>query len=264
MKSAICVLTRGYDKLSNYNKLITRNICVYEKIYKHQPEMYDILIFHEGNILEEHQAFIQKRTSKLPIKFINIANEFNNNFKKGNSIYSQPEKQSIDWYDGYKFMNRFWFAEFLKYTNDYKYLIRVDEDCFIQQIDKDIISKIEEKNINYYTGFVNKNYSDGIFHEGLYNLTIDFSKKNNIMNNFTIYNIPYCNISIMNVEYFRNNILLTNYCKEIENEGGIFFRRWDSKILWGAFLGLSNIMNTSFWEDDKLKYYHGSHDKYIN
>ena len=62
MKNAIVVLTKGYKKLKFYHKLITRNISIYNHIFiQHKINFneYDIIIFHEGNITNEQQIYIQ-------------------------------------------------------------------------------------------------------------------------------------------------------------------------------------------------------------
>ncbi|NEO93505.1 MAG: hypothetical protein F6K56_26155 [Moorea sp. SIO3G5] len=41
-------------------------------------------------------------------------------------------------------MCHFWFIDFL--DNDYQYLIRIDEDCFIHKFDNDIFELMEKKN----------------------------------------------------------------------------------------------------------------------
>jgi hypothetical protein len=57
-KIAIAVLTRGYNDLESYNKLIARNVLIHDKLTINSKFDYDVVIFHEGNITEEHQAYI--------------------------------------------------------------------------------------------------------------------------------------------------------------------------------------------------------------
>ena len=123
---------------------------------------------------------------------------------------------------------------------------------------------MKRKKIFYYTGIVKQNFNDGIFHSGLNETTRVFCLKNNINQNFSIFDVPYCNVSIMNIDYLRNSEIYKKFCEEINDEGGIFISRWGSPILWGEYLNMTQIINTNFWEDNTVKYYHGSHDMYIN
>lgn len=66
------------------------------------------------------------------------------------------------------------------------------------------------------------------------------------------------NFSIMDIEYFNK---WYNY---IEDEGGIFISRWGDANLWGIFLYFSDMIYTSFLEDNRITYYHGSHSRLVN
>ena len=60
----------------------------------------------------------------MPIQFIDVSEEFNNNLNKTNGIFSKslPSNQGFSF--GYKCMCRFWSYSFLKYISDeYKYVI---------------------------------------------------------------------------------------------------------------------------------------------
>jgi hypothetical protein len=60
-KNAIVVLTKGYNGNEEYQELIDRNNSIYNIFYSliDNKENYDIIIFHEGNITEEQQIYIQ-------------------------------------------------------------------------------------------------------------------------------------------------------------------------------------------------------------
>jgi hypothetical protein len=52
MKKCISILTRGYQDFSNYKSLLERN----QHIERHlDDKTIDLLLFHEGNIREDHQ-----------------------------------------------------------------------------------------------------------------------------------------------------------------------------------------------------------------
>ena len=58
MSKCIAVLTRGYPTISEYDQLIKRNIHISKNL---NDKSLDILIFHEGNITEEHQIYIKNK-----------------------------------------------------------------------------------------------------------------------------------------------------------------------------------------------------------
>lgn len=64
---AVVVLTRGYQDVRKYNTLIRRNISIAKNLGALKDT--DILIFHEGNILPQHQEYIAKFTPTLNLIF---------------------------------------------------------------------------------------------------------------------------------------------------------------------------------------------------
>jgi len=58
MKNAIVCLTRGYHNLKAYDSLIERNKSISQFI----GTKYPMIIFHEGNIPDEHQQYIKTQT----------------------------------------------------------------------------------------------------------------------------------------------------------------------------------------------------------
>ena len=86
MKNCIYVLTRGYQKIEDYKTLIERNKSIEQNFPGLSDDNIDYIIFHEGNISEEHQKYIQNNTT-IPLKFINVklsypGTAFNNDDKK--------------------------------------------------------------------------------------------------------------------------------------------------------------------------------------
>ena len=78
MKSVIFGLIKGYpENLECYEKLINRNISIYEKINKHREIKADLILFHEGNISNFDQNYIQTNSPEI-IKFIDVGQILNN------------------------------------------------------------------------------------------------------------------------------------------------------------------------------------------
>lgn len=47
---------------------------------------------------------------------------------------------------GYKHMCHFWSIDFLEYLKDYKYILRIDDDCLLNTFDTNIFNIMKEKN----------------------------------------------------------------------------------------------------------------------
>ena len=126
MKNCVAVLTRGYTNISSYQKLIRRNTQISKNL---NNKDIDCLIFHEGNIPEEHQTYIQEKTPELRLIFINVNN--GHAFKKENELIPHSEESKKWGGTGYRHMCAFWFTQFLEFTQEYDKLLRIDEDCYI-------------------------------------------------------------------------------------------------------------------------------------
>jgi hypothetical protein len=264
MKSCICALTRGYENVNNYDTLIERNNSIYNLIYKNNRLEYDIILFHEGNINEEHQKYIKSRTPDLEINFINIQKEFDINLNRTTGKYSKLTENNNSFTFGYKCMCRFWSYIFIKYTTEYKYVIRIDEDCIIHNFPDNICNELKNNKIYFLTGLMLTGFSDGEHAYGMPEFTKEFLENNNINPSIDFMSVPYTNFCIIDIQYFNNCELFNNWAKSIEDEGGIFVSRWGDANLWGIFLYLSNIINNNFLEDKRIKYYHGTHYTIIN
>ena len=89
---AIVVLTRGYRNKSDYNNLISRNKSISKNL---NDKSIDIIIYHEGNITNEHQIYIMEQTPELNIFFINVNN--GNAFRKEKESIPNKIKSSNRW-----------------------------------------------------------------------------------------------------------------------------------------------------------------------
>ena len=120
MDSAIVVLTRGYSKKEEYSKLIKRN----KKLERYYNKNISYIIFHEGNISENHQEYIQLHTI-IPLIFVNVSKSF-----RTDKIDFYPPTMECSL--GYRNMCNFWFCDFWMYLTDYNKILRIDEDCFYE------------------------------------------------------------------------------------------------------------------------------------
>uniref|UniRef100_A0A6C0JJR3 Glycosyltransferase n=1 Tax=viral metagenome TaxID=1070528 RepID=A0A6C0JJR3_9ZZZZ len=257
--NCIAVLTRGYNNYNEYSMLIKRNKHI--EIHLNNKST-DVLIFHEGNISNEHQIKISNETPLLNIKFINISGKA---FK--------PEKSNIV-FDAntrmfglsYRHMCSFWFVDFWEFVKDYEYLLRIDEDCFIDCSIDDIFLKLVSGNL-----FVVGTYShdEHFVTRGLNDFSIQFMNHYSINVNGENYKFnrrdpsgPYTNLFGISLK-IRNNDLFRKYVKEVDISNKIYERRWGDLPLWGEVIDYIFGKDTLLI-DKTIKYYHDSHHTQVN
>ena len=255
-KYAITVLTRGYDSNEKYLSLINRNKGISKNLINKE---IDIIIFHEGNIVENQQIYIKEQTPELKIIFTDIS-EFA--FKKENEeipFYKQFDKR-INPPKGYRHMCHFWFIDFLKYCENYDYILRIDEDCFIDFNIDEIFDLLPNKLI--IAGTSVEDYQDVVY--GLNNFTLKFLINNNYKNlKPRLVDGPYTNIFALNLIKVRNNELILKYMESIDNSKNIYIYRWGDLPLWGEVLHYICDPN-DYLITEKIKYFHGSLKTYVN
>jgi hypothetical protein len=253
-KNAIVCLTRGYDELNKYDTLINRNKSIHNMFNIND---YDIIIFNEGNITIDQQQHIQNQTPDMKIQFISI--KFYNNTEQNDIC--KPTTLSNNFSLGYKNMCYFWSIDFLEYLKKYDYIIRVDEDCIIDKIDKNIINNYKKDNIMFSSAYFQGNDELDVT-IGMDDLFNSYLKKNNLIKKNDL-KCPYTNFMIINIPYFKNNKNVQNILQEIKNSNCIFSNRWGDLPIWGYIL--SYLIDKKYYIEDKnITYKHGSHDMIIN
>ena len=123
MKNVVFCLTRGYPMEHMYSKLVTRNQAIAK--YLGQEENMDTLIFHEGNIPEMHQKYIEAQTPELKFKWVQIPWEFPN-IEMPVPVYETFFNGLC--YPGYHLMCQFHSTEVWQYLREYDIALRVDEE----------------------------------------------------------------------------------------------------------------------------------------
>ena len=254
-KIALVVLTRGYTNLQQYNTLIQRNSSI-AKYSNDKNRSIDNLIFHEGNILEEHQKYISSFTPHLNLKFICISEKAFNNDKKHIKIYNPTSSFGIN----YRHMCSFWFVDFWNYVEEYDMILRIDEDCVIDFHIAELFNNLHNNLTIYGMWTMDQEY---VTHN-LNKFTLKFLKDNNIKTS-TIFQQPsgpYTNVIGLNVELLRKNEMLKKYIERVKESNYIYTYRWGDLPLWGeAFLYLCD--RRLCLKSDKIKYFHGSHNFYV-
>jgi hypothetical protein len=262
MKIAIACLLRGYENQFDYTDFILRSkqikLLVDQEISDNQ---IDHVIFHEGNINPKMQAVLKKQTG-LNLLFRNVHEEFQWDRAVVSVIcYSTSLSESFSL--GYKSMCRFWFDGFLKYADEYEYIVRIDEDCILFQFDlMDSIRAMEQQQAAYGTPLI-YGLDDKDVTIGLKNFTENFQANLGISKAFDPTLNPYTNVAIVSVRKVQQNIIFLKFAQEVHKTGCILINRWGDLPLWGAAL------QTCFSKDEviilsQIKYFHGSIGHMVN
>lgn len=258
-KYAILTLTRGYNNTNSYSKLIQRNKSI-EKNLTNKNIL--LVIFHEGNILDEHQRYINSKTPSLQFKYIDVVKDGLAFDKEKEKIEKYNHHQVYSFPAGYFHMCHFWAIDFFHFVKNYDYVIRIDEDCSIDFSIDEMLNKLKTKIILYGSTFTDV----ASVTQGLNQFTINFLKNNIKNKNFTTRPPigPYTNIILFNLKRVRDNELIFKFLEEIKNSNNIYRYRWGDLPIWGEILHYFFNVDLINNLDKTIKYYHGSHSKQIN
>ena len=241
-------MTRGYNNLEDYKKLIKRN----KHIEKYYNKEVDYIIFHEGNIYKKHQEYIQNKTN-IPLIFRDVSKSF-----KTTKVNFYPPTNKFKM--GYRNMCNFWFCDFWNYVKHYDKLIRIDEDCYYHNDYNKIFELLDHK-VAVYPKWVN---DVDFVTKGLYSFTNNFLKNYGINKKIRkIPSGPYTNVIGFNLNLCRQNDLLFKYIAKIKKSNNIYIYRWGDLPLWGNALTYLFDSN-SHMSNKNIKYFHGSHNSKIN
>ena len=255
MVNCIAGLTKGYNNIENYSQLIKRNIHIDNNLI---DKSVNILIFHEGNITDEQQIYIKEQTPNIKIIFVNISNISFHNSKK-DILFEEAHEFNL----GYRHMCSFWFINFFDAVKEYDKLLRIDEDCFIDSNIDRIFLELDQ--YIFISGIIA--YDFDFVTKGLNNFTLDFMNKHKDFNFKTNLpqkpNGPYTNLFGMSLSKIWNNDIFHKYKNEVDISNMIYKRRWGDLPLWGeAITYIFDIKSLKI--DNTIKYFHGSHNKYVN
>ncbi len=267
-KIGIIVLTKGYDNLQDYQMLIDRNDSIFEKIINVSDQIFETVIFHEGNIVKEHQEYISSK-SNMPLIFRNVKecgnkSAFDDSKNLINYELCPPTEISSRFPVGYKHMCHFWAIDLFDYLKEYEYIIRIDEDVIIHEIHPELITTIKENDIKFAVPFIHHLLDDPSVIVGIETLFDDFCKKNDFKPLTKFKNIlgPNTNFMFLNLKYFANNTRVQSFLEMIEKSDGIYSNRWGDAVIWGIIIYA--LMDEPMYVLDMIEYYHGSHGHHVN
>ena len=255
--NAVVVLTRGYSNLSDYAKLTRRNKHISDNL---KDTNIPIVIFHEGNIIKEHQTYICDQSPTLNFLFCNV---------KEDNLAFRKEKDDINKVDdpvlknfpkGYFHMCCFWFVDFWHFVGDYDKILRIDEDCYIDFSIDDAFERMTKKKFLYGSTF----QDNGVVIKGMNDFSKTFCEENKIMFNKRRQIGPYTNVFGVNLKMLTNNTLIHLYIKQVDLTNNIYIYRWGDLPLWGELMYYLFDIDVHANIDRELKYWHGSHGKKVN
>ena len=263
-RGAIVVLAKGGKSEKDYKYLVLRNKSVRRHLWV--KNFSDIIIFHEGNINENHQRYIQSQTDDMPIHFVNVSDIFSL-FKKVNKSECPTSGDNFrDFTPGYHSMCYFWFIGFRQYVKEYSWLLRFDADCYAKS---NFCEKLPLPN-HYHFGVaewrplhsapadrIAENKPDGKYVRGMKALVNRIANKHGLNKTFHTWTTPYNNVYYLNLNWLRNHVIVNDFMREVDASDCIYSSRWGDSPLWGAALTLAGerLEGNSL----PIKYYHASH-----
>ena len=157
-KSAIFILTQN----TNERKIDLKTTLYFLFKNFNAKYKYPVIILHEGdydnNAINEINTSIRKDYRYLmEYKKIDSCDfeipKYIDDEKMNRCIKSAPVPY---WRNkNYRLMCNFWINNFIKYCDNYDYIMRIDDDSIIEEpINKDIFKIIEEKNFNYMSNII--------------------------------------------------------------------------------------------------------------
>lgn len=229
MNNAIIVLTRGYKNLDGYDRLLKRNASI-EKFFGNK---YPLVIFHEGNIHEEHQEYIKSKNPSLIFSFINVSAVWN-------------------YEDGYKSMCRFNAFHIWQYCRDFDYIMRIDEDCIIEKMEVDPFEQMGENVYlkSVYSGEAHTETNDTLPQAIEFFTGVKSSE-------FYNHKFPYTNVSVSSVKFWFTEPV-HDILKWVSLSDEQFKNRWGDLPILGCLLNI--FAKEKVGTITGLSYFHESHN----
>lgn len=253
MKAAIVLLTKGYPHPQYYQTLINRNSHIYENFNSRMKEEYPLLLFHEGNISEDHQNFILSYEKNKTVRFVNIGLDF-----KWPMNISTNEVKDNRFHLGYRLMCRFHSERIWKYVKDYDYILRIDEDALIGELNYDIFEYMHDHHLDYMVSRFTHEYHD-LSNETLPEAAEKLLQGKWVASDYdqTILWAPYTNLYAARVGFFLREDV-QKFLTTLTSDKEFLINRWGDAPVHGICL-------KAFSEPSKVEvinnfgYIHGSH-----
>lgn len=241
VKAAICYLTQNTPIRKTYLK--TSLYFLFK--YFNEKYRYPIIIFHEGDydITSQREILFGIRKSCRDLLVFRTISP--DDFKvpthidkeKLQSILNIDPSPTPYWRDiKYRLMCRWWLMHFMDYVKEYEYVMRLDDDSFIEEhINADFFESMKTKDLDYLSNFIH--YDCGICCYGMKNFfEKEFLDKGS------------------EIEDIFNYSEIKNVSESIKKLFSITQDAFDKKI-WFPTMYYNNffVTRTSFWITSEMK-----------
>ena len=253
-EGAIVCLTRGYEDVSLYEPLMRRNLSIYEALNKHRTVQYPLIIWHEGNISSSHQQFILAREKNADTRFIDISDLMALPAESDTATFLEQ------WPLGYRLMCRFHTSRIWDLVSDFRYVMRVDEDCFLNSTTVDPIEWARAEAIDFGASLYIEE-SHALTNSTLSEFVDVYARSEGLAGPDSHYynqDFPYTNVYVARTGFF-SQPAVRRFLNAISNEPDSLCMRWGDLPALGVALNM-------FARTDRvavipgLAYEHGSHE----
>ena len=266
-KGAIVTLVKANPNAKpRYKILAKHNQGIEQFLYM---DGIDVIIFHEGELVDAHQKIIAKNTPNLPLQFVDVTETFKLYKEVNNSFCPRLQKHS-SFGPGYMSMCRFWFVDFIKYLASYDWVLRLDEDCLPLSdlrgflADPKLTSEAHLSSSLIIdlslarTDAISEKGPDGAFVQNMkaFVRNFVFSNKSPLLTRFRsgtaihTWRAPYTNCMFLNLNWYRSNKMLGEFDQAVLESQCIYSGRWGDLPLWGAKMLLAyeqiHVLNFSY------------------
>lgn len=249
VSAAICYLTQNTEVRRTYLKTSLYFLFKYfNEAYK-----YPVIIFHEGDYdsISQQEIILSVRASCRNLVSFQALDP--NDFKlpsfidetKLNQILSIKPPPTPYWRNKkYRMMCRWWLMHFMKYVKCYEYVMRLDDDSFIEEpIKEDLFKWMKEKDLNYASNLIHMDC--GVCCYGMKQFfDKEFPDKKDVLNElFKPQEVPMQSVLF---HPFRSVIsIVENPLPDIR----------EKETIWMPIMYYNNffITKTAFWENPEIK-----------
>ena len=237
-------LARGYTGLGKYHylKLIVRNNFI-RKALKKEPDLYDFVIFHEGNVSPFDQFGIKWLSGMKDIKFKEVTDYFE--IPEAVSL-GKDNPQDL----GYELMCQFQYLKVWNYLAQYNEAVRIDDDCLISKI-----PKLEGEQIFACASLSAETHEPT-------NLTLLNHLKQKGFEKYYDHFFPYTNLFVTKIDFWRTPEVV-EFLEYISKSPYSLLNRWGDLPIIGVSLKAFANWDASISIVKDYEYDHLSHNSRI-
>jgi hypothetical protein len=226
------------------------------------PATTDLILFHEGNIPQAHQHYINQR-SGVVFRFVDVRTAVPmSGFDPAREVPNQVAEMA-GFRAGYRHMCHFWFIDFFDYLKQYRYAARVDEDCLVMNI-PDVFVQMQAHGWVFASGSASPETDTAIIGLREFGHFFRARQRHKAMATPEIVQGPMTNLMVVDLAHFRDDANFRAYQKAVSASGMVYSHRWGDLPLWGEFLRMYVSPERTRLEWSEIRYYHGSHRLMVN